>query len=37
MVDALNSSQMTESALYDLVRNLPPIKYLQFYENAKPP
>ncbi|KAJ8144511.1 hypothetical protein OY671_002380 [Metschnikowia pulcherrima] len=37
MVDALNSSQMTESVLYDLVRNLPPIKYLQFYENAKPP
>ncbi|OBA18012.1 hypothetical protein METBIDRAFT_80107 [Metschnikowia bicuspidata var. bicuspidata NRRL YB-4993] len=37
MVDALNSSQMTEGALFGLVSNLPPVKYLQFYENAKPP
>lgn len=37
MVDALNSSQMTEKALFNLVKGLPSIKYLQFYENSKPP
>lgn len=37
LVEALNSSNLTESAVLDLVQNLPPIKYLQFYENSKPP
>lgn len=36
LVDALNSST-TEKQLQHLVEILPPIKYLQFYENSKPP
>lgn len=37
LVDALNSSLITESQLYEMIQNLPSIKYIQFYENAKPP
>ncbi|RKP31894.1 hypothetical protein METBISCDRAFT_13055 [Metschnikowia bicuspidata] len=37
LVDALNSPHMTESTVLQLVINLPPIKYLKFYENSKPP
>lgn len=34
---ALNSSEATESKIYEMLQRLPPIKYLQFYENSKPP
>lgn len=37
LVEALNSPNLTESAVLNLVKNLPQIKYLQFYENSKPP
>lgn len=37
LVEALNSPDLTENAIVGLVLNLPPIKYLQFYENSKPP
>lgn len=37
LVEALNSSLTSPRQLYRLVQNLPNIKYLQFYENAKPP
>lgn len=37
MVEALNSATAQEADIRNLVQNLPPIKYLQFYENAKPP
>lgn len=37
LVEALNSPNLTEGAVLELVKNLPPIKYLQFYENSKPP
>lgn len=37
IVNALNSSQATESQIYEMFQNLLPIKYLQFYENTKPP
>lgn len=37
LVEALNSSASNESDILLLVQHLPPIKYLQFYENAKPP
>lgn len=37
LVEALNSAQATESLVHSLVENLPPIKYLSFYENSKPP
>lgn len=37
IVNALNSSQATESQIYEMFQNLLPMKYLQFYENIKPP
>ncbi|EAZ63520.1 chromatin assembly complex, subunit p90 [Scheffersomyces stipitis CBS 6054] len=37
IVSALNSSTTTESQLYDMLTRLPPIKYISFYENSKPP
>ncbi|CCE86054.1 Piso0_005701 [Millerozyma farinosa CBS 7064] len=37
LVEALNSSSITESQIYEMIQNLPSIKYIQFYENAKPP
>lgn len=37
LVEALNSSLITESQIYEMIQNLPSIKYIQFYENAKPP
>lgn len=37
IVNALNSSQATESHIYEMFQNLLPMKYLQFYENTKPP
>lgn len=37
LVEALNSSNSTERLVVQLVQRLPPLKYLHFYENAKPP
>lgn len=37
IVNALNSSEVTESQIYSMLGNLSPIKYLHFYENARPP
>lgn len=37
LLEALNSSTTTEKQLHQLVQSIPPIKYLQFYENSKPP
>ncbi|KAG7193699.1 chromatin assembly factor-I (CAF-I) p90 subunit [Scheffersomyces spartinae] len=37
LVSAINSSDVTESQIQAMIANLPPIKYLEFYENAKPP
>lgn len=37
IVNALNSSQVSEEEVYQMVRNLNQFKYLQFYENKKPP
>lgn len=37
IINALNSSLTTESQVYDMFQKLPPVKYLQFYENSKPP
>lgn len=37
LVQALNSPLATEKDIQELVSHLPPIKYLQFYENSKPP
>lgn len=37
LVEALNSLNLTESTVLSLVNNLAPIRYLQFYENSKPP
>lgn len=37
IVNALNSSEVTESQIYSMLSHLSPIKYLHFYENAKPP
>lgn len=37
IVNALNSSEVTESKIYSMLSHLSPIKYLHFYENAKPP
>lgn len=37
ILHALNSSDVTESKLYSMIQNIPPVKYLQFYENSKPP
>lgn len=37
LVEGLNSPNYTEAMVVQLVNRLPPIKYLQFYENSKPP
>lgn len=37
LVEALNSSSLTENTVVQLFKKLPPIKYLRFYENSKPP
>ncbi|RLV96335.1 Chromatin assembly factor 1 subunit rlf2 [Spathaspora sp. JA1] len=37
IITALNSSTTTESQVYQLISQLPPIKYISFYENEKPP
>lgn len=37
IVNALNSSKVTEEDVYQMIRNLNQFKYLQFYENRKPP
>lgn len=37
LAEALNSTSVSESSVKSLLKNLPSIKYLQFYENAKPP
>lgn len=37
LLEAFNSASTTEKQLHTLVENLPAIKYLQFYENSKPP
>lgn len=37
IIEALNTSQATEEQIYSMFQNMPPVKYLQFYENAKPP
>ncbi|EGW35380.1 uncharacterized protein SPAPADRAFT_130746 [Spathaspora passalidarum NRRL Y-27907] len=37
IITALNSSTTTESQVYQLINQLPPIKYISFYENEKPP
>lgn len=37
IIAALNSPDATESKIYEMLQNIPPIKYLQFYENSKPP
>lgn len=37
LAEALNSTSSSESTVVTLIKNLPNIKYLQFYENAKPP
>lgn len=37
IVNSLNSSDTTESQVYEMFQSIPPIKYLQFYENNKPP
>lgn len=34
---ALNSNDATENEIYDMIERIPPVKYLQFYENSKPP
>ncbi|KAK6203444.1 chromatin assembly complex, subunit p90 [Scheffersomyces amazonensis] len=37
IVNELNSSTSSESIIYELIQKLPPIKYIHFYENSKPP
>ncbi|CAK7902942.1 chromatin assembly factor 1 subunit p90 [[Candida] anglica] len=37
IVNALNSSSSTEEHIQKMVQNISPVKYLQFYENSKPP
>lgn len=37
LAEALDSTSSSESNVITLIKNLPNIKYLQFYENAKPP
>lgn len=37
VIEGLNSSTSTEIQIYEMLRNLGTIKYLQFYENLKPP
>lgn len=37
IIAALNSTETTETQIYNMIEKLPPVKYLQFYENSKPP
>lgn len=37
IINALNSSTTTEQQVYQMIESLPPIKYISFYENSKPP
>ncbi|KHC77311.1 hypothetical protein W5Q_03668 [Candida albicans SC5314] len=37
IINALNSPTTTENQVYQLIQDLPPIKYISFYENSKPP
>lgn len=37
IMNRLDSSKSTETQIYELLQKLGPIKYLQFYENTKPP
>lgn len=37
IINALNSSTTTEQQVYLMIGSLPPIKYISFYENSKPP
>lgn len=37
VIEGLNSSTSTEIQIYEMLQNLGTIKYLQFYENSKPP
>lgn len=37
LVALMNSSDVSETQIQALIDNLPPIKYMEFYENAKPP
>jgi Uncharacterized conserved protein len=37
IITALNSSNSTEAQIYDMLQKIPPIKYISFYENSKPP
>ncbi|KAK6464173.1 chromatin assembly factor 1 subunit A-domain-containing protein [Scheffersomyces coipomensis] len=37
IINELNSATTSETIIYELIQKLPPIKYLQFYENSKPP
>lgn len=37
IIETMNSSEATEEQILSMFQNMPPVKYLQFYENAKPP
>lgn len=37
IINALNSSEKTETEIYEMLKHIPTIKYIEFYENAKPP
>ncbi|KAL6451578.1 RLF2 Chromatin assembly factor 1 subunit p90 [Candida maltosa Xu316] len=37
IINALNSPSTTEQMVYKMIESLPPIKYISFYENSKPP
>jgi len=37
IVNALNSSTTTETQIYDMINKFPPLKFISFYENSKPP
>lgn len=37
IVSALDSPNATEDTIYKMLQQLPPVKYLLFYENSKPP
>lgn len=37
VVALLNSSTATEAAIYQVINQFPPIKFISFYENSKPP
>jgi chromatin assembly factor 1 subunit A len=37
IVNALNSSTTTETQINEIINKFPPIKFISFYENSKPP